>query len=146
MIEDSLQLFCNRVVEAGRITREDSQQLGRSILRDGLACRDEADMLIALERAVPEIDPGFADLLVGLIVDFAVWGERPTGYVDRDVAGWLAASLGGRSGPTPLGARIAREVVQAAESSDEALLAFALSATPHSGAARVSRPPVPMAA
>ncbi|HEX8418362.1 MAG TPA: hypothetical protein VF641_12255 [Methylobacterium sp.] len=146
MNNESLQRFCNRVVEAGCITRADARQLGRSILRDGLACRDEADMLIALERAVPEIDPGFRDLLAGLIVDFAVWGERPTGYVDRDVAGWLAASLGGRSGPTPLGARIAREVIQAAESSDEALLAFALSASPRRGATRDMGPPVPMAA
>lgn len=146
MTNASLQLFCNRVVAAGRITGADVQRLGRNILRDGLACRDEADMLIALDRAVPDSDAGFGDLLVSAIVDFAVWGERPTGYIDRDVAGWLAASLGGRSGPTPLAARIAREVVQAAESSDEALLAFALAANHSPSARRDLRVPVPMAA
>lgn len=136
MIDTALQVFCNRIVAAGRIARADVQDLARRILRDGLASRDDADMLIALERAVPESDPSFGDLLVSLIVDFAVWGERPTGYVDREVARWLAASLSGRDGPTSIGARIALEVVQAAESSDETLLAFALAANPRRNAAR----------
>ena len=104
MIDVSLQDFCNHAVATGRITLADVQALTRDVLPDGIACRDAADMLIALERAVPDADAAFADLLVALVVDFAVWGERPSGYVDRAVAAWLAASLAGgaaRRRPVP---------------------------------------------
>ena len=62
------------------------------------------------------------------MVDFAVWGERPTGYIDAEIARWLVASLRNGSGPSRLAVRIAREVVREAQASDEALIAFALDA------------------
>ncbi|MCJ2044221.1 hypothetical protein MKK58_06705 [Methylobacterium sp. J-078] len=130
MINLSLQVFCNRIVAAGRITAEDVQALTRNVLPDGLTCRDEADMLIALDR-VATSDAAFGDYLVTSVVDFAVWGERPTGYIDAEVARWLVGSLGNGSGPTALAARIAREVVREAQASDEALIAFALAANRH---------------
>ena len=128
MINVSLQDFCNHAVAEGRITQSDVQGLLRDVLPDGIAHRDEADMLIALERAVPDADPAFADALVALVVDFAVWGERPSGYVDRAVAAWLSASLAGLTGPTPAGARIAVEIVREAQGSAVALMVFALEA------------------
>ncbi|MCJ2035475.1 hypothetical protein [Methylobacterium sp. J-068] len=128
MINLSLQVFCNRIVAAGRITAEDVQALTRHVLPDGFTSRDEADMLIALDRVVTASDAAFGDYLVASVVDFAVWGERPTGYIDGDVARWLVGSLRNGSGPTPLAARIAREVVREAQASDEALIAFALAA------------------
>ena len=128
MINVSLQDFCNHAVAEGRITPAGVQALLRDVLPDGIGHRDEADMLIALERAVPDADPAFGDALVALVVDFTVWGERPSGYVDRSVAAWLAASLAGATGPTPVGARIAVEIVREAEGSAEALMAFALEA------------------
>ena len=107
MINHSLQLFCNRVVAAGRITAADVQVLGRDILPDGISHADEADMLIALDRAVPQSDVSYADLVSAAVVNFAVWGERPTGYVDVEIARWLVGSLRSDAGPTPLAARIA---------------------------------------
>ncbi|KQT84841.1 hypothetical protein ASG51_01855 [Methylobacterium sp. Leaf465] len=128
MINLSLQVFCNRIVAADCITAEDVQILAREILPDGFVCRDEADMLIALERIVTFADTSFGDYLVASVVDFAVWGERPTGYIDAGVAAWLVGSLRAGSGPTRLAARLAREVVREAQASDEALIAFALAA------------------
>lgn len=128
MINLSLQVFCDRVVGAGRITAEDVTALVRHVLPEGLTTRDEADMLIALDRVVTAADAAFGDYLVAGVVDFAVWGERPTGYIDGEMARWLVASLRNGSGPTPLAARIAREVVREAQASDEALIAFALEA------------------
>lgn len=128
MINVSLQDFCNHAVAAGTITVADVQALLRDVLPDGVAHRDEADMLIALDRAVPAADPAFADALVALVVDFTVWGERPSGYVDGSVAAWLAASLAGITGPTNAGARIAMEIVREAQGSAEALMVFALEA------------------
>ena len=113
MINLSLQVFCNRIVAAGRITHQDVRALTRHVLPDGLTSRDEADMLIALDRCVTATDDAFADYLVASVVDFAVWGERPTGYIDADVARWLVASLRNGSGPTLVAARIARCLAQA---------------------------------
>jgi hypothetical protein len=136
MINASLQNFCNRTVAAGRITAADVRILGRELLPEGITSRDEADMLIALERVVTHAGTAFADMLVAAIVDFSVWGERPTGYIDRDTARWLAASIGNGRGPSPVGARIAFEVVREAQSSDEALVAFALAANRRIAAAQ----------
>ncbi|TGD95716.1 hypothetical protein [Methylobacterium nonmethylotrophicum] len=128
MINASLQHFCNRIIAAGAISLEDVRELNRAVLPDGLTCREEADMLFGLDRAVPAADAAFGDWLVAAIVDFAVWGERPTGHIDADAAHWLAASLGCGRGPTATGARIAVEVVREAETNDPALIAFALKA------------------
>ena len=128
MINASLQHFCNRILATGTIGLEDVRELGRTVLPDGLTCRDEADMLFGLDRAVQAADPAFADWLVAAVVDFAVWGERPTGHIDADTAHWLAASLGCGRGPTATGARIAVEVVREAETNDAVLIGFALKA------------------
>ena len=123
----SVQQFCNHAVSTGIISDEDLLVLKREVLPEGIMSRDEADMLIALERAVIGCED-FADFLVASVVDFAVWGLRPTGYIDREVAAWLAASLSGREGPSPVGAQIAMEIVREAQGSAEALTAFALEA------------------
>lgn len=128
MITTALQHFCNRIVVAGTLGLEDVRTLNRDVLPDGLTCREEADMLFGLDRAMPDADEAFGEWLVASVVDFAVWGERPTGHIDADTAHWLAASLGCGRGPTATGARIAVEVVREAETSNAALIAFALKA------------------
>lgn len=127
MIQISVEQFCNHAVSAGVIAPEDLLVLKREVLPEGITHREEVDLLIALERAVATSED-FADYLVAMIVDYVVWGERSTGYVDRETATWLAASLSGRSGPTPVAARIAQEIVREAQGSAEALTAFALEA------------------
>ncbi|GJD36220.1 hypothetical protein [Methylobacterium aerolatum] len=123
----SVEQFCNHAVSAGEVSAEDLRALKRDVIPDGIATREEADLLIALERAVPACED-FADFLVAMVVDYVVWGERSTGYVDRDAAAWLSASISGRDGPSPVGARIAQEIVREAQGSAEALTAFALEA------------------
>ncbi|WP_298955145.1 hypothetical protein [uncultured Methylobacterium sp.] len=126
MIQASLQNFCNRIVAKGAISRDDVNELSRELLPDGLICREEADMLLGLDRAVAAADPAFGDFLTAAVVDFAVWGERPTGRITAETARWLSASLACGRGPTALGARIAQEVVREAQSTDPVLVAFAL--------------------
>lgn len=128
MTNIALQLFCERIVEAGRIAGSDVAELAREILADVPMGRDDADLLLALDRAVADQHEDFATFLTATIVDFAVYGERPTGRITPETAAWLSASLAGRKGPTPTGSRIAREIVREATVSDEALIAFALKA------------------
>ena len=146
MINTSLQHFCNHAKSVGGISEANVRRLMRDVLPEGIGSREEADMLIALERAVPA-DAAFGDFLIAAVVDFAVWGERPTGRIERETAAWLAGSLSGRSGPTPVAARIAVEIVREAQASAENLTAFALAANSWSrqpGAAR--RPSFALAA
>jgi hypothetical protein len=139
MIDHSLDEFVARVADARRIGIADVRDLQRNLLPEGFASREEADMLIALDRAVTDKDPAWAEFLVGAVVAFAVWTSRPTGYVDADTARWLIASLECGAGPTETARRIAFEVVREAEQADEALLIFVLR-KPQGAFERLSNP------
>lgn len=128
MTNTVLELFCTRIVDAGQLTQDDVRELAREILPDGIVSRADADLLLALDRAVADTHEGFAAFVTAEVVNFAVYGERPTGIITREMAAWLAASIAGRKGPTALGSRIAMEIVREAETSDEMLIAFALKA------------------
>ena len=128
MIKSSLHEFVDRVLESKRISEYDVRILQRSILADGIASREEVDVLVALDRAVGTAHAAWAAYLTGAVVEFVVWTSRPTGIVDADTARWLTASLGCGAGPTETAARIAFEVVKEAERTDEIMLAFAMRA------------------
>lgn len=127
MIGHELREFVDRVMDCRAIDDEDVKFLQRDILVDGALTRDAIDVLVALDRAVPERCDAFGDCLVALVVDFAVWQNRPTGVIDRDKAHWLVTTLSAGEGPTPTARRIAFEIVREAERCDEALIGFALS-------------------
>src|SRR3954447_23675608 len=103
MIKGSLHALTDRVLENKRVGEDDVLLLQRSLLEDGLASREEADVLIALDRAVESAHPAWSAYLVGAVVEFVVWTSRPTGVVDADTARWLVASLGCGLGPTGAG-------------------------------------------
>ena len=125
MMAHELREFVDRVMDRHAIDDEDVKVLQRDILNDVVLTRDAVDVLIALDRAVPMACPAFGTYLVALVVDFAVWENRPTGVIDRDKAHWLVATLSVGEGPTPIAQRIAFEIAREAEHCDETLLAFA---------------------
>jgi hypothetical protein len=129
MIKTSLHQFVDRILEDRAITAADVDVLRREVLPDGLASREEADVLIALDRAVPGADPAYATFLVASVVEFVVWTARPTGYVEEDACRWLATSLSCGGGPTENALRVAFEVVKEAQRVDETLLAFVMRAS-----------------
>src|SRR5215213_2763204 len=96
MINSSLQTFASKVQAAGRISFGDVRRLQRDILPDGISSRDEAELLLTLAQAVNRADRAFSDWLVATMVDFVVWGMRPTGTVDADTADWLTPFLVGQ--------------------------------------------------
>jgi hypothetical protein len=143
MIKNELHAFVDRAVETKRVTAEDVRKLRHNVLPDGFLSREEADTLVALERAVgADPDPSFGAYLVEAMVDFAVWGARPTGYVDRDTASWLVNTLSCGAGPTETAGRIAFEIVREAQQVDETLLAFAMRGARHRkrGAEKPAKP------
>ena len=79
MIALQLREFVDLVLDRGAINIDDVKFFQRDIVADAVLTRDDIDVLIALDRAVPRRCEAFADLLVALTVDFAVWQYRPTG-------------------------------------------------------------------
>lgn len=126
MIGHELREFVDHVMDRRVIDDEDVRVLQREILHEVVLTRDIIDVLVALDRAVADKSPLFADVLLAFCVDFSVWESRPTGKIDRDKAHWLVTTLSAGDGPTPLAQKIAFEVVREAESCDEALVGFAL--------------------
>ena len=138
MIGHELREFVDHVMDRRVIDDEDVRILQREILHEAVLTRDIIDVLVALDRAVADKSPLFADVLLAFCVDFSVWESRPTGQIDRDKAHWLVTTLSAGDGPTPLAQKIAFEVVREAESCDEALVSFAL----RKADARMSTAPV----
>src|SRR5215213_3118249 len=126
MSKTSLQSFTERTIAKGRIGFGDVRRLQRDILPDGIGSREEADLLIALDRDIVRQDPAWIDWLVGALVDYVVWGERPAGYVDADKAVWITSVLDGGGKATRNARLIAREIVKEAQSSHETLVAFSV--------------------
>ncbi len=129
MIRVSLRFFASRVLKTKRMDASDRQTLERVIFSDGIRSRVEAEILLQLARAVQPADPAWNDFVVASIVDFVVWGSRPTGRAIAEDASWLAAALDVGT-PTETAMQIAYAVVEEAEQVDEALLCFILRGRP----------------
>src|SRR4051812_33574484 len=77
----------------GRIGFGDVRRLERDILPDGVTCREEAEILIDLDRSAPRTDRAWNEWFVAVMVDYVVWSERPTAIVNENAAMWLSAAL-----------------------------------------------------
>ena len=125
MINSSLQTFANKVQEAGCIRFGDVKRLQRDILPDSISSREEAELLLSLEQTVGRADRAFGDWLVAMVVDFVVWGLRPTGVIDAETAAWLTPFLVGQR-TTKTMRRLARELAAEADHGGTALPSPAL--------------------
>src|SRR5215204_4625454 len=146
MINSSLQIFANKVQEAGRISFGDVKRLQRDILPDGISSREEAELLLTLEQTVGLADRAFGDWLVATMVDFVVWGLRPTGTVDAETAAWLAPFLVGQR-TTKTMRRLARELAAEADHGGTVLPSPAVNgASEDCASAQVAVGPMPLVA
>jgi len=146
MINSSLQAFASSVQKAERISFGDVKRLQRDILPDGISSREEAEILLTLDQTVSRADRAFADWLVAMMVDFVVWGLRPTGTVDAETAAWLTPFLVGQR-TTKTMRHLAREVVAEADHYGTALPSPALNgASGNCESAQVAVGPMPLAA
>jgi hypothetical protein len=126
MINSSLTEFTNKAREKNRISFGDVQRLQRNVLPGGIGSREEAELLIGLDRDVTRADAAWSGFLIASLVDFVVWAERPTGIVDEDTARWLAALLTADSAAavTRTARLITREIVEEAQAFENDALAL----------------------
>ena len=121
----TLREFVTKALLTKRIGFGDLRRLQRDILPDGITTRDEAEVLITLDRSIERIDKAWTDALVARVTRFVVWTTDPPGTVDEEASAWLLAALSCGRSKTALA--IAREVVREAYDVDDALLGFGTS-------------------
>ncbi|HEY8565103.1 MAG TPA: hypothetical protein VIL65_06350 [Beijerinckiaceae bacterium] len=114
MSTNNLAAFCAKLALKGRISFGDVQRLRRDVLPDGLASRDEAEALFALDRQVASADAAWAAFLAEAVTDLLVWTERPTGLVSEEAAAWLKSVLLASGGPSRAARLVAREIAEEA--------------------------------
>jgi hypothetical protein len=118
-----LHEFINTVIDNKCITAQDVKHLRDNILEDGVGSRREADALLALDRTL-DTDPSWAEFLIAVMVDYVVWGSRPTGRVPAETAAWLVTAFTCGE-PTGTALQLARAIVAEAQEVDPELLLFA---------------------
>ena len=133
----TLREFVTKALLTKRIGFGDLRRLQRDILPDGITTRDEAEVLIALDRSIERIDKAWTEALVAGVTRFVVWTTDPPGTVHEEASAWLLAALACGRSKTALA--IASEVVREAYDVDDALLAFGTS-SPASRAIPTDRP------
>lgn len=74
------------------MTLRDTAEI-RACFPAGLRSFRDAEALFSIEQSVPAKDQSWSELFVELVVDFVVWGERPTGVLTNDGAAWLLAQF-----------------------------------------------------
>jgi hypothetical protein len=122
----SLRDFVCRALERKRISFGDLRRLQRDILPARITTREEAEILLALDKAVDRADRGWRDYLVKAVRDFVIWGSPPAGHIDADKAKWMMITL---SGSSPNTARaLTREIVRQGPEFDDDPEALAASA------------------
>ena len=127
-MKDPLPDFARKVRAKNRITFGDVQRLRRDVLPDGIESREQAELLLDLDRSIPRIERSWEVCLVALFVDFVVWAERPTGIVDKATAEWVSTVLGAPEEATRTARLIAREIAEeAAGFEDDGLSVFGTS-------------------
>lgn len=81
------------------IDKSDVAALRDGELAFGLVALEQAEAMLAFEMSAARKCREWGDLLVESLVDFVVWGERPTGVLTDRQATWLCAQIG--DAPTP---------------------------------------------
>src|SRR4051794_21688493 len=126
MTNNQLRAVFDRAFDRERISCDDVRELQREVFECGLTCREEVNLLAALDRAIPSADPLWAKFFITSLVEFVVWTSRPTGYVDNETALWLVTALMSMDRATVNAHGVALEIVREAQQVSEELLPLLL--------------------
>jgi hypothetical protein len=118
-----LRAFATKVRASNRLGFGDLRRLQRDVLPDGIATREEAEMLLAIDATVARLDIGWSSYLAGAIRAFVLSSSDPPGPVDPETKGWLVDILS--QGSARSAAAVAREIAADVPDADDRLLAIA---------------------
>ena len=126
----SLERFATKATERSRITFGDVCRLRRDILPAGVAFRDEAELLIRVDRRVGRADGAWTEWMTRARVEFVAWNDRQPGSAAGETARWLTEELTKEGPLTRAGHRLVREIrLEAEPLAESAIGPDALSAT-----------------
>lgn len=117
MTVTSLHTFAERVREARRIRFGDLRRLQRDVLPDGITSREEAEILLEMDRAADRTDPDWPGFLAGALKGYVASAATGPGGPPPDLAVWLSSRI-----PAPR-TRAARAVVDSLRAEMEAVAA-----------------------
>ena len=126
MTKNQLRAIIDRAFARERISADDVRELQREVFEHGLTCREDIEVLGALDQAIPAADPSWPTFFITSVVEFVVWTSRPTGYVDEETARWLVTALMPMDRATANAHLAALEIVREAHQVDEELLPLLL--------------------
>ncbi len=108
MIDGKLQDFAAGVMARGQISFGDVRRLQRDCLPNGIATREEAESLVALNASLVRADKAWAEWLVPALAQF-VSAQQSADISGADAAGaWLRALFAASASSAALGRKIAR--------------------------------------
>ena len=108
-----LEDHVTRIRVKGKIGFGDARRLFRDALPAGIETREEAELLGALDRAVPCVDPTWPEWFIPAFLYFILSREAPRAGLNEEELQWLRQVLAGDGEPTKRGADILREVQRA---------------------------------
>lgn len=93
MADTDLTALTGRLAAAGAVTPQDVIALRQAIYPDMAISIEEADALVALDRALDQRCREWNDLFVEALTDYVVHQQDPADYIDEAKADWLIARL-----------------------------------------------------
>jgi len=115
MENNKLQDFVTITVLHNRITFGDVRRLQRDYLPQGIANREQVEILLHLDGMIDRADRAWADWLTAAIFDFAVFSERSVDAVESGTCDWLLDHLAALDISTKVTRRLERDLHQALE-------------------------------
>ena len=132
MGEIKLPVKLKKIVKSGQITAQDVRFLRGEVFQDQLIGRDEAEMLLQLDRGAAEKSTEWSHFFVEAFVDYIVHQAEPSGLISEESAKWLIKSFsndGFIRSAEQFEALV--KILEHAKSSPESLMKFALSQVSH---------------
>ncbi len=92
MGDTSLHSFATKVLKGNRLLFADLRRLERDVLPDGVRSREEAEILISLDR-LERVDAGWPPYLVGVLSEFALSQSQSCRGFESEPDPWLSELL-----------------------------------------------------
>jgi hypothetical protein len=142
MTDSKLQEFVANTAARGRITFGDVSRLRRDHLPNGVASREQVEMLMRLDSSVVRVDRAWTEWLSAIVVGFVLCDERPIDGSESATCKWLKALFAAIRKSTKASRQIAREIRCDAERTAPATPALTKAASPAKASAPGKKSPV----
>jgi len=119
----SLQTLADDIAADRFVSADEALRLRQQVFPDGIVSREEAEVLISLERRVANSDGAWSAAYVEAISDYVLQGDKFAGYVEASAVDWLKTQFGDGA---PRGNQVEAllKVIERAQSAPPALFDF----------------------